>query len=120
LEKFFNIKFGADPNLQILIPIIPIKSSDCLCKTKSSDLISDINNYEIVMGRSESGNCAICRNSNVQICIGCVGLDENINQNNCEIVKSCACDHLYHFHCIEKWLNRANKCCPICNTEKFI
>jgi len=102
LTKLFDIKEEA----AVEIPIIQIKTSECSCK-KSIDSISDINNYEITDG---TDNCAICRISNTEPCVGCIGTD-------CKIVKSCACCHLYHFHCIEKWFSGVNKSCPICSTE---
>jgi len=61
--------------------------------------------------------CAICRYSVNQKCIECVSQELSMishTEQLCSLAKSRKCSHIYHEHCIKKWLKRNNRC-PYCN-----
>ena len=62
-------------------------------------------NYELILN---CDTCSICRNLLTENCIEC-----NSDVKDCYsiIVK---CNHLYHNHCINKWIKN-KKTCPLCN-----
>lgn len=54
--------------------------------------------------------CAICREHNMMICIGC-----QANSTNTECYRLMGnCGHVFHAHCIQKWTND-HPTCPLCN-----
>ena len=59
--------------------------------------------------------CAICRNPIIDYCIECLS-DETKNQENGCPISQGVCQHAFHHHCIEKWLNTRYSC-PLCNVE---
>lgn len=60
-------------------------------------------------------NCAICRNHIMDKCIECQSVQEmnNIDHDNCTIAWG-KCSHVFHMHCISKWLN-TRQVCPLDN-----
>lgn len=59
-------------------------------------------------------NCAICRNHIMDKCIECQSVQEITNiDENCNIAWG-KCSHVFHMHCISKWLN-TRQVCPLDN-----
>lgn len=59
-------------------------------------------------------NCAICRNHIMDKCIECQSVQEMTNiDENCTIAWG-KCSHVFHMHCISKWIN-TRKVCPLDN-----
>jgi RING-box protein 1 len=59
-------------------------------------------------------NCAICRNHIMDKCIECQSVQEMTNiDENCTIAWG-KCSHVFHMHCISKWLN-TRQVCPLDN-----
>lgn len=57
--------------------------------------------------------CPICRNNVLEQCSDC-NISTNLqNQTECISVMGC-CSHVYHLHCINKWLKK-NNTCPLDN-----
>jgi len=55
-----------------------------------------------------SDTCGICRNPNVSRCINCISSNST---GECEPAKG-SCGHMFHNHCLTKWLQK-NNTCPI-------
>jgi RING-box protein 1 len=53
--------------------------------------------------------CTICRNNIMDMCIECT--TNNRDGSQCHLSKG-TCSHIFHKHCIEKWL-QAQTTCPI-------
>lgn len=60
-------------------------------------------------------NCAICRNHLMEPCIECQPNTINNSQDKC-IAAWGACNHAFHYHCINRWLQQRPHC-PLDNTE---
>ncbi|KAG9508615.1 E3 ubiquitin-protein ligase RBX1, partial [Fragariocoptes setiger] len=59
-------------------------------------------------------NCAICRNHIMDKCIECQSVMEQSNvDENCSIAWG-KCSHVFHLHCISRWLN-TRQVCPLDN-----
>lgn len=59
-------------------------------------------------------NCAICRNHIMDKCIECQSFQETTNiDENCSIAWG-KCSHVFHMHCISRWLN-TRQVCPLDN-----
>lgn len=59
-------------------------------------------------------NCAICRNHIMDKCIECQSVQEITNiDESCNIAWG-KCSHVFHMHCISKWLN-TRQVCPLDN-----
>lgn len=59
-------------------------------------------------------NCAICRNHIMEKCIECSATQEMTNiDENCSIAWG-KCSHVFHMHCISRWLN-TRQVCPLDN-----
>eukprot|EP01091_Cochliopodium_minus_P016247 TRINITY_DN602_c1_g1_i1.p1 TRINITY_DN602_c1_g1~~TRINITY_DN602_c1_g1_i1.p1 ORF type:complete len:101 (-),score=18.67 TRINITY_DN602_c1_g1_i1:92-394(-) len=63
-------------------------------------------------GDGQAVKCAICRSLLADICVPCQ-TEDNVDPNECTIAWG-GCGHVFHFHCISKWLQRQDNC-PICN-----
>ena len=77
----------------------------------------------------QNETCAICRNAIMERCVTCLALrdrehdleddsDESQqldNEPRCPYQKG-ACNHVFHQHCISRWL-RTRYVCPLCNQE---
>jgi len=53
--------------------------------------------------------CAICRNNLTSPCIDCQ-LGHNVSGKNTCTIAWGKCQHVFHLHCISKWLMRRNVC----------
>jgi len=62
--------------------------------------------------------CAICRNNLMEDCIECLGNPDSVLAASCKVAFG-ECGHAYHFHCIHKWLEKANgtNACPMDGQE---
>lgn len=59
-------------------------------------------------------NCAICRNHIMDNCIECQAVSEISNTDeSCKIARG-KCSHVFHMHCIRRWLN-TRQVCPLDN-----
>lgn len=59
-------------------------------------------------------NCAICRNHIMDKCIECQSFQETTDiEENCTIAWG-KCSHVFHTHCISRWLN-TRQVCPLDN-----
>ena len=61
---------------------------------------------------SDETTCQLCKNKLHSYCNIC--MDKNHNENNytCTIVTG-DCGHVYHSHCIEKYISTGQYSCPI-------
>ncbi|XP_033252643.1 RING-box protein 1A-like [Drosophila miranda] len=59
--------------------------------------------------------CAICRNKTYNVCIECQASEEEIEPEQCNVVTG-VCQHVYHYHCISRWL-RERQVCPLDNKK---
>ena len=55
--------------------------------------------------------CPICRNNILECCVEC----PNIENSECISIIG-ECSHVYHLHCIEKWIKTKNVC-PLDNKK---
>ena len=55
-------------------------------------------------------NCAICNQKTTFKCMECISKDAEID---CTVARG-KCNHGFHLHCINKWLNTGRQKCPIC------
>jgi len=62
-----------------------------------------------------SNICSICRNFLQEPSINYQALGESGHEDGLTICFG-ACNHAYHFDCIQKWLKTRNNC-PLCNSE---
>lgn len=59
-------------------------------------------------------NCAICRNHIMDKCIECQSVQETTDiDESCNIAWG-KCSHVFHMHCISRWLN-TRQVCPLDN-----
>lgn len=105
-------------------------------KPSSSESNSDLNNHDDMDCSTNKGfrrfmvrkwtavalwsydisvdNCAICRNHIMDKCIECQSVQERTNvDENCTIAWG-KCSHVFHMHCISRWLN-TRQVCPLDN-----
>jgi len=54
-------------------------------------------------------NCAICRNHIMDLCLECQADPQNARASEC-VVTWGICNHAFHSHCINKWLETRNVC----------
>lgn len=54
-------------------------------------------------------NCAICRNHIMEPCIQCQPTAMTDTDNEC-VAAWGTCNHAFHLHCINKWLQTRNAC----------
>jgi RING-box protein 1 len=66
--------------------------------------------HPVIYWNYKSGICSLCRSNILGVCIECEVNKEN-KEVKCERVKG-VCGHIYHEHCISKWLS-TQKTCPI-------
>lgn len=59
--------------------------------------------------------CAICRNHIMDKCIECQSIHETTNVDESCTIAWGKCSHVFHLHCISKWLN-ARQVCPLDNS----
>lgn len=59
-------------------------------------------------------NCAICRNHIMDQCIECQSIQEMSNVDESCTIAWGKCSHVFHMHCITKWLN-TRQVCPLDN-----
>ncbi|XP_037937824.1 RING-box protein 1-like [Teleopsis dalmanni] len=52
--------------------------------------------------------CAICRNPISEVCIECQA-SQNYYKADC-VTATGECNHVYHYHCISRWLKTRNVC----------
>ena len=57
--------------------------------------------------------CLICRNKLLEHCIACVTSNDNVEKLSCSIICG-KCNHMFHQHCISRWLITRNVC-PVDN-----
>lgn len=61
----------------------------------------------------EVGNCAICRNHMMEMCIECQS--KQSNGIECTVAWG-FCNHSFHLHCISRWI-QTRSVCPLDNQE---
>lgn len=62
----------------------------------------------------EVDNCAICRNHIMDICIDCQSQEANARTKEECTVSWGMCNHVFHSHCITRWL-KSRPVCPLDN-----
>lgn len=58
--------------------------------------------------------CAICREKLNNVCVYCQSSDAY--KMDCAVVKG-ACNHKFHFHCVNRSYLKARTLCPLCDAE---
>jgi RING-box protein 1 len=58
-------------------------------------------------------NCGICKNSINEACLECQA-NEVPDGDGCCTISWGSCNHAYHTHCINKWMNQKKTKCPLC------
>jgi len=66
-------------------------------------------NTHLTMKCKLSDTCAICHNNLVYICIGCEADHEFGESVECKVAFG-ECEHIFHKHCISRWLKSRNFC----------
>jgi RING-box protein 1 len=64
---------------------------------------------------ADNNMCIICRSNIMDLCIECTTSTNQDNIMNCKQSFG-ECGHVFHSHCISKWI-KINKTCPIHQTE---
>ena len=59
--------------------------------------------------------CAICRNLIMSSCCECQYNNKSGTSEDCTVARG-VCNHVFHLHCISRWLNTRNVC-PLDNNE---
>ncbi|AYV86947.1 MAG: e3 ubiquitin-protein ligase rbx1 [Sylvanvirus sp.] len=96
--------------------LMPLSSSVCpLAPTTPSESESDIviKKWNAVASWSynvQNDTCAICRNSLMIPCITCQSNTMNQQKGEDCTTAGGVCNHVFHFHCISKWLNTRSTC----------
>lgn len=64
--------------------------------------------------KSPSKDCSICRNCLENPCVEC---ERSTNISSC-VVSNAKCGHVFHKHCIDKWISQQkySTLCPICKS----
>lgn len=107
LERTFGLTIHNDKNEVLTFP--EIEPSVCSCY-QITDSTLDISSFCVIDGLAASiVKCVICRNDMSTKCIEC---EDNKNES-CQCIRSHACDHEFHYHCIKRWLKTRNVC-PLC------
>lgn len=60
--------------------------------------------------------CAICRNQIMETCIHCNVASNSGAATNCEVTWG-ACCHVFHLHCISRWVLTHHRICPLDQSE---
>lgn len=63
---------------------------------------------------AEAENCVLCRNPTMDLCIECKA-DKSSKEKNCVLAWG-KCNHVFHLHCILRWLKR-RPVCPLDNVK---
>ncbi|XP_017101553.2 E3 ubiquitin-protein ligase RBX1-like [Drosophila bipectinata] len=58
-------------------------------------------------------NCEICRNYIVDLCTECQASGKPVSFEECTVAWG-TCNHEFHLHCIERWL-QTRQVCPLDN-----
>jgi len=102
LSIFENIPIVITPNISNNINEIPYNNysycNDVICTLDESEK-NKLNKY--ILKKNTESNCNIC-------------LDEM--KKNQKVIKL-PCNHLYHYKCINKYLEKYNYKCPCCRIE---
>eukprot|EP01083_Nonionella_stella_P068518 182019_1 len=61
--------------------------------------------------------CAICRNKLNSACVECQAFQFATSKPDCIIAGSTGCEHMYHSHCIHRWLKNHKISCPLDNKQ---
>lgn len=61
-------------------------------------------------------NCAICRNHIMDKCIECQSVQEMTDYDGTCSIAWGKCSHVFHMHCISRWLN-TRQVCPLDNRQ---
>jgi RING-box protein 1 len=65
--------------------------------------------------KTSDPNCPICKEHFESACTECI--HENISKGRIECIPTKGkCGHVFHKHCIEKWLGSKKITCPVCST----
>ena len=58
----------------------------------------------------------------MKYCLDCeleLGIDE-LNRESCPIATNQNCEHLFHYHCLQKLMNESFQFCPFCSSSLYI
>lgn len=63
----------------------------------------------------ETDTCSICKSDIHQLCVECQARGSEEKMEECTVARG-MCGHVFHFHCISKWLE-TKKVCPLCSNN---
>eukprot|EP01083_Nonionella_stella_P225354 801259_1 len=78
-------------------------------KDSSSQGATDIN-IKAITCDDDNVLCAICRNKLNSACVECQAFQFATSNPDCIIAGSTGCEHMFHSHCIHRWLKRSDTC----------
>lgn len=76
-------------------------------------VIWDGNNMVHLKWSPQKEKCAICRNGMTELCIACESLKRSMD---CHVSWG-TCNHVYHNHCIIRWLRFRPRLCPFDSSQ---
>eukprot|EP01084_Bolivina_argentea_P229154 386837_1 len=124
VKKEMSFISGIPSRLQYKPIVNIIDSSKCICRNiklqikKSNKILAQKTEGDIVSITKYKDNeiCSICRNKLSDLCIECQNdsFVNNRTKNDCINAIAKDCQHIFHAHCMHRWL-KTRDTCPLDN-----